>query len=408
MSKKFPVPAVGGLRAVATAAALGVAAMLSTAAQAETVKVGVILTYSGRDAALGEQIDKAINLFVKLHGKELPPGVDVELVRRDDTGPNPDVAKRLAQELILRDKVDILTGGQWTPNAMAVAALSKEAKIPFVVMTAGGSKVTLQSPYVVRTGWTLWQSSYPLGQWAAKQGMKRAYTAVSDFAPGHDGEEAFIKGFTENGGEVIGSVRIPLKTADYLPFLQKVKDANPDVLYHFNPGGPQATGFMKALADIGLTNSNIKIVGPGDITSDEELPNMGKAPLGVITMLHYSPAATRDTNKDFIAAWKKEYGADSVPTFFAVAGWDGMRAIYDAINAQKGKIDPDKTMEFLKTWSNPNSPRGPVRIDPETRDLIQNEYLRRVEEVDGKLANVEFQTIEQIGDPWKTVIMKKQ
>lgn len=402
------MPAGGGLRALATAAVLGTAALMTVPAQAETVKVGVILTYSGRDAALGDQIDKAIRLFQKLHGHELPDGVKVELICRDDTGPNPDVAKRLAQELILREKVDILTGGQWTPNAMAVAALSKEAKIPFVTMTAGGSKVTLQSPYVVRTGWTLWQSSYPLGQWAAKNGFKRAYTAVSDFAPGHDGEEAFTKGFSENGGEVIGSVRIPLKTTDYLPFLQKVKDAKPEVLYHFNPGGPQATAFMKALADIGLTNSDIKIIGPGDITSDDELPNMGKAPLGVITMLQYSPAATRQANKDFVAAWKKEYGADSVPTFFAVAGWDGMRAIYDAVAAQKGKIDADRTMEFFKTWANPGSPRGPVRLDPVHRDIVQHMYLRRVEEVEGKLANVEVETLPQIGDPWKTVVLGKQ
>lgn len=407
MSKKAPKPAAAGLRTLAVATLLAATAVFPTA-RAETVKVGVILTYSGRDAALGDQIDKAINLFQKIHGKELPPGVDVELIRRDDTGPNPDVAKRLAQELILRDKVQILTGGQWTPNAMAVGALSKEAKVPFVVMTAGGSKVTLQSPYVIRTGWTLWQSSYPLGQWAGKQGYKKAYTVVSDFAPGHDGEEAFVKGFGENGGEIIGSVRIPMKTTDYLPFLQKVKDANPDVVYHFNPGGPQATAFMKALADIGLTNSKIKIIGPGDITSDEELPNMGKAALGVVTMLHYSPAATRKTNQDFIAAWQKEYGKDSVPTFFAVAGWDGMRAIYDAINAQKGKVDPDKTMEFLKTWSNPVSPRGPVKIDPATREIVQHEYLRRVDEVDGRIVNVEFQTLEPIGDPWKSVVMGKQ
>jgi branched-chain amino acid transport system substrate-binding protein len=381
-------------------AALTLALVALIPAEAQTIKIGMILTYSGPDAALGEQIDRAVNLFVKLHERELPPGVNVELIKRDDTGVNPDLAKRLAQELVLRDHVQILTGGQWTPNAMVIAALTKEAKVPFVTMTAGGSAVTLQSPYVVRTGWTLWQTSYPLGEWAAKQGWKNAYTVVSDFGPGHDGEAAFTKGFTEGGGTIVGSVRIPLKTTDYLPYFQKVKDVNPDVVYVFNPGGPQATAFMKAFDDVGITKSKIKLIGPLDITSDDELPNMGRSALGVVTLGQYSPAAMRQTNVDFVAAWKKEYGADSVPTYFAVAGWDGMRAIYDAIKAQKGKIDPDATMKFLRTWSDPNSPRGPIRID-QAGDLVQNLYLRRVEEKDGRLANIEFATIEQIGDPWK-------
>ncbi len=387
-------------RGTVIGAAIMLALAAATPAAAESIKIGVILTYSGRDAALGEQIDRAINLFAKLHEKELPPGVKVELIKRDDTGVNPDLAKRLAQELVLRDQVQILTGGQWTPNAMAVAALTKQAKVPFVTMTAGGSAVTLQSPYVVRTGWTLWQTSYPLGVWAAKQGWKNAYTVVSDFAPGHDGEAAFIKGFTEGGGTIVGSVRIALKTTDYLPYFQKVKDANPDVIYVFNPGGPQATAFMKAFDDVGIVKSKIKLIGPGDITSDDELPNMGRSALGVVTLGQYSPAATRQSNLDFIAAWKKEYGADSVPTYFAMAGWDGMHAIYDAIKAQKGKIDPDATMKFLHTWSDPNSPRGPIRID-ETGDLVQNLYLRKVEDKDGRLANVEFETVGQFGDPWK-------
>jgi branched-chain amino acid transport system substrate-binding protein len=385
----------------AIGAAMAIALAAHGSAAAGTVKIGMILTYSGRDAALGEQIDRAVNLFVKLHEKDLPAGTKVELIKRDDTGVNPDLAKRLAQELVLRDKVQILTGGQWTPNAMAVAALTKQAKVPFVTMTAGGSAVTMQSPYVVRTGWTLWQTSYPLGVWAAKQGWKNAYTVVSDFAPGHDGEAAFIKGFTEGGGKIAGSVRIALKTTDYLPYFQKVKDANPDVLYVFNPGGPQATAFMKALDEVGIIKSKIKVIGPTDITSDEELPNMGRSPLGVVTLGQYSPAATRQSNLDFIAAWKKEYGADSVPTFFAMAGWDGMHAIFDAIKAQNGKIDPDATMKFLHNWSDPNSPRGPIRIDA-AGDIVQNLYLRRVEEKDGHLANIELETVGQFGDPWKT------
>lgn len=392
-----------GARLLRRGALVGAALAFFTAsaASAQTVKVGVILTYSGRDAALGEQIDRAINLYVKLHEKDLPAGVKVELIKRDDTGVNPDLAKRLAQELVLRDQVQILTGGQWTPNAMAVAALTKQAKVPFVTMTAGGSAVTLQSPYVVRTGWTLWQTSYPLGVWAAKQGWKNAYTVVSDFAPGHDGEAAFIKGFTEGGGKITGSVRIALKTADYLPYFQKVKDANPDVIYVFNPGGPQATAFMKAFDDVGIVKSKIKLIGPSDITSDDELPNMGRSALGVITLGQYSPAATRPSNLVFVAAWKKEYGAEAIPTYFAIAGWDGMQAIFDVIKAQKGKIDPDETMKLLHSWSNPNSPRGPVHIN-EAGDIVQTLYLRRVEENSGKIENIEYEKAGEYGDPWKT------
>lgn len=392
-----------GARLLRRGALVGAALAFFTAsaASAQTVKVGVILTYSGRDAALGEQIDRAINLYVKLHEKDLPAGVKVELIKRDDTGVNPDLAKRLAQELVLRDQVQILTGGQWTPNAMAVAALTKQAKVPFVTMTAGGSAVTLQSPYVVRTGWTLWQTSYPLGVWAAKQGWKNAYTVVSDFAPGHDGEAAFIKGFTEGGGRITGSVRIALKTADYLPYFQKVKDANPDVIYVFNPGGPQATAFMKAFDDVGIVKSKIKLIGPSDITSDDELPNMGRSALGVITLGQYSPAATRPSNLDFVAAWKKEYGAEAIPTYFAIAGWDGMQAIFDVIKAQKGKIDPDETMKLLHSWSNPNSPRGPVHIN-QAGDIVQTLYLRRVEEKNGKIENIEYEKAGEYGDPWKT------
>lgn len=374
---------------------------LSVAANAETVKVGMILTYSGPNAAIGEMIDRGAELYVQEHGKDLPPGVMVEIIRRDDTGPNPDVAKRLAQELILRDRVQILTGGQWTPNAMAVGALTKQAKVPFVVMAAAGSAVTNQSPYIIRTSMTLWQSSYPLGNWAAKNKLKTAYTVVSDFSPGHDGEAAFTKSFTEGGGKIIGSVRIPLKATDYLPYLQKVKEANPDVVYHFNPGGPMATAFMKAMSDIGIIGSKIKVIGPGDVTTDEELPSMGPAALGVVTAHHYSPAGKRKANETFVAAWKKAYGTDSVPNYFSVGGWDGMKAVFDAIRAQKGKMDLEKTMSVLSNWSNPESPRGPIRIDPATRDIVQHEYIRRVEQKNGRMENVEIETLPQIGDPWK-------
>ncbi|MBV9523182.1 MAG: ABC transporter substrate-binding protein [Alphaproteobacteria bacterium] len=372
-------------------------------AMAETVRVGVILTYSGPNASLGEQIDKGIKLYVKEHANALPAGVMLDIIRRDDTGPNPDIGKRLAQELITRENVQFLAGVVWTPNANAIAPLTKEAKIPFVVMNAAGANTTRLSPYIVRTSFTLWQSSFPLGQWAAKQGAKKAYTAVSDFAPGHDGEEAFIKGFKEAGGEIVGTVRMPVKDPDFVPFMQRVKDAKPDLVYIFVPAGKQATAIMKAYGDLGLAAAGIGLVGPQDVTTDEELPNMGDVPLGIVTAGDYSEAGKRPQNEAFVAAWKHEYGADSHANYMAVSGWDGMAAIFAAIAAQNGKPNPDRTMQILKGWKNPDSPRGPIEIDAATGDIVQNIYIRRVEKVNGALANVEIETIPQVKDPWKAL-----
>src|SRR5229473_3056247 len=250
------------MRSRGLAAACGVVLALAMAAPAaaQTVKIGVILSYSGPAASIGEQLDNAIKLYVKEHEKELPTGVKVEIIRRDDTGPNPDVAKRLAQELITRDKVQFLTGVIWTPNANAIAPLTAEAKVPFVIMNAAGVNTTRLSPYVARTSFTLWQSCYPLGGWAAKQGMKKAYTLVSDYAPGFDGEAAFTKGFTQAGGEIVGSARVPLKDPDFVPFVQRARDAKPDVLFVFAPSGKQATAVMKAYGDLGLAAAGITAV----------------------------------------------------------------------------------------------------------------------------------------------------
>lgn len=384
-------------------AGVAVAAAFACAfpALAQTVKIGLISTYSGPGAAQGDQIDKGAKLYMKLHADKLPPGVKVELVTRDDTGANGDVAKRVAQELIVRDKVQILTGVVWTPNMAAIAPLTAEAKVPFVSANASGAKVVGMSPYMTRLSFTLCQSAYPLGQWAAKK-YKRAYSAVSDFAPGHEAEGCFVRGFKENGGEIVGTVRIPLANPDFVPFMQRIKDAKPDVLFAFNPAGKQATAMMKAYGDLGMDKANIKYLGTGDITTDEELQGMGDAAVGVITVHHYSAAAERPANKAFVAAYKKEYGADHNPGFMVVGAWDAMDAIYAAIRAQGGKIDPDKTMEILKTYKSTTSPRGPVSIDPATRDVINPEYLREVRKVGGKLANVELETITQaIKDPLK-------
>jgi branched-chain amino acid transport system substrate-binding protein len=385
----------------------GAALLLATAAPAQTIKIGFLSTYSGPGAAQGDQLDKGAKLYLKLNGDKLPPGVKVELVVRDDTGPNPDNAKRIAQELIVRDKVQFLTGLVWTPNAAAIAPLSAEARVPFISMNAAGVSVPYLSPYFARVSFTLWQSCYPLGQWAAKK-FKRIYVAVSDFAPGHEAEEAFIRGFKEGGGEVVGSVRIPLANPDFVPYMQRVKDSKPDALFAFNPAGRQATAMMKAYGDLGLDKAGIKYIGPGDITTDEELQGMGDVALGVITAHHYSAAADRPANKAFVAAYKKEYGKKLFPGFMTVGAWDAMDAIFHVIREQKGKIDPDRTMELLKRYKNPNSPRGPISIDPDTRDIVQNEYLREVRRVGGQLANVELETIATaLKDPWKEFNKKK-
>ncbi len=376
------------------------ALMWAAPAAAQTIKIGVLNTLSGPFATLGDLIEKGYKLYMKENAGRLPPGVRIELIVRDTGGPNPDKAKQLAQEMIVRDRIQILTGEVFTPNALAVAPLTREAKLPFFIMNAGTSVIVNRSPYIARFSFTLWQSSYPLGSWASRK-YKTAYIAVSDFAPGHDSEAAFEKSFTEAGGRILGKVRIPVANPDFVPYMQRVKDAKPEVLFAFVPAGRQATAIMKAYGDLGLDKAGIRFIGPGDLTTDEELPSMGDVPLGVITMHHYSAAATRPANKAFIAAWKKEYGEKSWPSFMSVGAWDAMDAIYYVIREQKGRIDPDKTMELVKKYKNPNSPRGPIHIDPATRDIVQNEYVREVRRVGGQLANVELETMHAVKDPWQ-------
>jgi branched-chain amino acid transport system substrate-binding protein len=387
--------------------AAGVAVCVSVPALAQTVKLGIIDTYSGPFAAVGEQLDRGIRLYMKQHEKDLPPGVKLEVIRRDDTGPNPEVAKRMAQELITRDHVQLLAGTVYTPNALAVAPLATEAKVPFIVMNAGTAIITTKSPYIARTSFTMWQSSYPLGAWAAKNGIKKAFTAVSDYGPGIDAEAAFTKGFTDNGGQLVGSVHMPLQNPDYVPFMQRAKDSNPDAVFAFVPGGKDATALMKTFGDLGLKQAGVRLIGPGDISTDEELHNMGDVAIGVVTAFHYSAAGNRPANAAFVKAYKAEYGADQEPSFEVVGAYDGMAALFHIIIAQKGKIDPDKTMELLKGWKDADSPRGPIMIDPDTRDIVQNEYMRKIEMVNGKLENVEFETMPMVKDPWKEINHQK-
>jgi branched-chain amino acid transport system substrate-binding protein len=391
----------GGL--IAAAVIVAAALLLAVPARAQTVKIGLILTYSGADAEPSEEIDKGLSLYLAEHERDLPPGVRIELVRRDDTGPRPETAKRLAQELVTRERVQFLAGVFWTPNAFAIAPVASEAKVPLVIMNASGSAITRASPYIVRTSWTVWQNAYPLGEWAAAQGWRTGYTLVSDYAPGHDGEAAFIKGFTEKGGTIVGSVRVPVVNPDVVPFLQRIKDAKPDVVFNFNPGGKQAIAFMTGWRDLGLKQAGVHIVATPDLVTDDELPNMGEEPLGMVSAGPYSTAAKRPQNEAFLALWKGRYGDSIIPNYAAVAGWDGMAAIIAVVKATKGVFTGDEAMAILSHWKNPESPRGPIAIDPETGDIVQNIYIRRVERVDGHLANVEFATIPQVKDPWKAV-----
>src|SRR5438067_6689260 len=386
-------------RMIVLLAAAGASLPLSVAAQ--TVKVGLINSYTGFVAQPADQGQKGFDLYIKEHAKDLPPGVKIELLRRDDTS-NPEVGKRLAQELITRDHVQLLTGIVLSPVATAVAPLTVEAKVPLLLdIASAGVTIPRLSPYVARISFTLWQEAYPIGKWAAEQGWKTGYTAVSDFIPGHDSEASFTKGFTDGGGQMIGTVRMPPQNPDFVPFVQRIKDAKPDVAFFFVPADPQATALIKAIRDLGVREAGINITAPQDLLPDEALPNMGDTPLGIITSGTYSTAGDRPANKAFVAAWHKEYGENSYPDFLSVDAWDGMVALFDLIKATSGKFTADEAMEFFKKWKNPDSPRGPVEIDPATRDVVQNIYIRRAEKVNGKLANVEIATIPMVKDPWK-------
>jgi len=380
---------------VAAAVALSPATVM-----AQTVKIGVINSYSGFVAQAVDEMQKGMDLYVKEHEKDLPAGVKLDLIKRDDTS-KPDVGKRLAQELIARDHVNLLAGVILSPVAAAVAPLTAEGRVPFVITNAAGVAIPRLSPYVVRVSFTLWQEGYPIGKWAAQQGWKTAYTSVTDFIAGHDAEAAFTKGFTDGGGKIIGADRFPPANPDFTPFIQRVKDAKPDVAFLWVPAQEQAVAIMKAVKDLGLREAGINITSTQDLLPDEQLPIIGDAAIGLVTSGNYSVDAKRPANTAFLAAWKRAYGDTMIPDFFSVDGWDGMAMIFDLIKATKGDFTTDQAMAFFKTWKGPNSPRGPIAIDPATRDIVQNIYIRKVEKIDGKLADVEIQTIPMVKDPWK-------
>jgi len=384
------------LRALTMGALLALA--FGAAAQ-NTVKVGVIAEFSGPFAAYGQQIEAGMKAYMKQHGDTVA-GKKIELITRDPGGKAPDVAKRFAQELITRDKVQFLAGFGLTPNAMAVAPVVTEAKVPMIVSNAATSAITTRSPYITRVSMTIPQVSAPMAEWALKNGVKQVYTVVADYGPGIDAETQFTKTFKAGGGEVVGTLRTPLQNPDFSAAIQRVKDAKPQAVFVFLPAGEQGIAFVKGFNERGLAKEGIKLIATGDITDDHVLDAMGDPTLGLITAFHYSAAHDSPEN----AAFLKNYAAANDakvgrPNFMAAAGYDTMAAIYEAVR-KGGDVDADKAMAALKgyKWV---SPRGPVMIDADTRDIVQTVYIRKVEKKDGKLANVEFDKVENVKDPGK-------
>jgi branched-chain amino acid transport system substrate-binding protein len=371
---------------------------LGTANAQDKVKIGIILPYSGQFADTAAQMDNAIKLYVKQHGDTVA-GKKIEFVRKDTGGIAPDIAKRLAQELIVRDGADLLAGFVLTPNALAAADISAEAKKFMVVMNAATSIITAKSPYVTRTSTTTPMLNGSLGTWAARNEIKRAYTMVSDFGPGIEAESAFHLGFREAGGEIVGSVRIPVANPDFSAFVQRAKDLNPDGIYIWIPAGAQPAAIGKALAERGIETSKVKIMGQDVLTFESALKSMGDVALGIITVSYYDYNHDSPLNHEFVKAYNDEFHRN--PDILSIGGYDGMHLIYEVLKKTDGKTDGDSLIAAAKgmIWE---SPRGLMSIDPDTRDVVETVYFRRVEKVGDSLRNVEFDKIENVRDPVKT------
>jgi branched-chain amino acid transport system substrate-binding protein len=361
----------------------------------DTVKIGLIMPYSGQFADTATQMDNGIKLYMKQHGDTVG-GAKIELVRKDTGGIAPDVAKRLAQEAIVRDHADILAGFVLTPNALAAADVSAEAKKFMVVMNAATSIIVTKSPYLARTSLTTPQLNYTLGTWAAKNGIKKVYTMVSDYGPGIDAETWFQKGFKDAGGEIVGSVRFPVANPDFSAFVQRAKDSSPDAIYVWVPGGAQPAAVGKALAERGIDTSKTKVLGQDALTAESALKSMGDQSLGIIMVANYDYNLASPMNKAYVKAYNDEFHRN--PDFFSVGGYDGMHLIYAALQKTGGKTDGDSLIAAAKgmAWE---SPRGPMSIDPQTRDVVQTVHIFKVEKVGGELRNVEFDEVPNVKDP---------
>src|ERR1700685_4508126 len=377
------------------AACLAIAALgIGHAAAQDTVKIGLVMPMTGTVGAAGQEVAAAVKLYMAQHGDTVA-GKKIELIIRDD-GSIPDNAKRLAQELVVNDHVAILGAGT-TPSAMSMAPIATEGKVPTVVMISGTSVVTERSPYYVRTCFTLGEQSGIIADWAIKNGSRKAVSVLSDWAPGAEAGKAFEQHFTQGGGQILETLKVPLANADFAPFLQRAADLHPDTLFVFVPAG-QAGTFARQFAERGLDKSGIKLVGPGDIVDDNDLAATGDALLGVVTAGIYSAAHPSQMNKDYVAAYQKDNGHRA--NFISVGGYDGMHLIYEALKKTGGNSDAGVVGAAVKgmSWE---SPRGPISIDPNTRAIIQNVYIRKVEKKDGEPWAIEFATFEAVKDPLK-------
>ncbi|HEY3179875.1 MAG TPA: ABC transporter substrate-binding protein [Casimicrobiaceae bacterium] len=386
-------------RAVRLLSAVFLLAIVNGASAQAPVKIGLIGEFTGPFADYGTQIYNGIKAYLKQNG-DVFGGRKVEFVVKDTTGAVPDRAKRLAVDAVTQDGVDILAGFGLTPNALATAPISAEAKKPMVIMNAATSVITTRSPYIVRLSHTLPQDTQPMAQWAAKNGIKRVFVLVSDFGPGVDAEGTFVKTFTAAGGEIVGTARVPLQNPEFAPFVQRARDANPQAIFVFLPPGGQTISFIRSYEERGLAKAGIKIIATGDLTDDGVLEAMGDATLGIVTSFHYSYAHDSPENKAFLKAYVEANGMKLRPNFMACAGYDGMAAIAEALKKTGGSTDPDALMAAFKGMKLA-SPRGAIMIDPETRDIVQTVYIRRVEKVSGSLVNVEFDKFPDVKDPGK-------
>jgi len=382
-----------------------IAAVIVTAgtAAAQEIKVGVVLPYTGVGAEFAQQMDRGLELYLKLNADQVKP-YTITLVKRDSKAPNGAEAKVAVQELLTQDKVDAIAGFSYSPDAIASAPVISAGKKLAVITNAGTSFITNLSPDFVRTSFTMWHSGFAMGVAAAKDlHAKTAVVAYTDYPPGKDSLEAFKNAFEANGGKVIDAIPAggPGAVPDFTPFFQRAKDEHPDVLYVFVPAGDHATAVVKTYDALGMRAAGIKLIGPGDIVQDIKLQGMGDAAVGLVTMLHYYADLDNPQNKRFVAAWKKEYGADSTPDFMAVGAYDGMAAIVHAVQATKGKMDGDDAVKSLLGWTF-DSPQGPIMIDPETRDIVMNEYFSEVVKgTDGRLHEKVLSEIDHVKDECK-------
>ncbi len=378
------------MRATLKWAALAALMFAANSVSADTIKVGVIGPFSGPFALQGKNFKAGIDAFFALNGNKAA-GNGIEILYRDVETPDPAKSKALAQELIVQDKVQYLAGFYFTPDALAVAPLLEQGNVPAVIFNAATSAITQKSPLFVRTSFTLWQTTSPMAKAAFSRGIKKVITAVSDYGPGVDSETAFKKAFEAEGGQVIDSIRMPLKTADFSPIMQRIRDSGAQAVFAFLPSGPTTLGFVKSFNENGLKQKDIQLLGTGDLTQEPDLPALGNQVLGMLTTFHYSVSHDSETNRQFVAAASKAIGTPGDLSFPAVGAFDGMRIIVKMIEATGGKQDAAKAVDAVKgfAWE---SPRGPVQIDPKTRTVVENIYLRQVSEVNGKLVNTEIET----------------